>query len=88
MRENQAFSDKNSHIYKHLKSSSACREACTENCFAVLESASNTYKLKIKEALDIMWEGILNLARSNTKTFDLKHVLLAKVHVFEHLYRV
>ena len=51
------FSDKNSHIYKHLKSSSACREACNEICFAVLDSAGTAYKLKIKEALHIMWEG-------------------------------
>ena len=51
------FSDKNSHIYKHLKSSSACREACNENCFAVLDSAGTAYKRKIKEALHIMWEG-------------------------------
>ena len=48
-------SDKNSHIYKHLKSSSACREACTENFFAVLDSAGTAYKLRIKEALHIMW---------------------------------
>ena len=51
------FSDKNSHIYKHLKSSSACREACNENCFAVLDSAGTAYKRKIKGALHIMWEG-------------------------------
>ena len=50
------FSDKNSHIYKHLKSFSACREACNENCFTVLDSASTAYKLKIKEALHMMWE--------------------------------
>ena len=51
------YSDKNSHIYKHLKSSSACREACNENCFAVLDSAGTAYKRKIKEVLHIMWEG-------------------------------
>ena len=51
------FSDKQSHVYKHLKSSSDCREACDEKCFAVLDSANNAYKLKIKEALHIMWEG-------------------------------
>ena len=38
------FTDKNSHIFKHLKSSSSCRDACVEGC------------LKIKEALHIMWE--------------------------------
>jgi len=27
-------------------------------CYAVLESASTAYKPKIKEALDIMWEGL------------------------------
>ena len=43
--------------FKHLKSSSACREACNENCFAVLDSAGTAYKRKIKEALHIMWEG-------------------------------
>ena len=46
-----------SHIYKHLESSSACREACDEKCFAVLYSANIAYKLKIKEALHMMWEG-------------------------------
>ena len=51
------FSDKNSHIYKDLKSSSASKEVCNENCFAVLDSASTAYKLKIKESLHIMWEG-------------------------------
>ena len=50
------FSNKNSHIYKHLKSSSACRGACNENCSAVLDSANTAYKLRIKEALYIMWE--------------------------------
>ena len=51
------FSDKSSHIYNHLKSRSACIEACNENCFAVLDSSGNSYELKIKEALHIMWEG-------------------------------
>ena len=51
------FSDKNSHVHKHLKGSSACREAGDEKCFAVLDSANTAYKLKIKEALHIMWEG-------------------------------
>ena len=45
------FSNKNSHIYKHLKSSSACRGACNENCFAVLDSANTAYKLRIKEEI-------------------------------------
>ena len=51
------FSDKNSHVYQHLKSSSAGREACDAKSFAVLDSVNTAYKLKIKEALRIMWEG-------------------------------
>ena len=42
------FSDKNYNAYKHLKSCSACREACDEKCFAVLDSAKTANKLKIK----------------------------------------
>jgi len=48
--------DKNSHILKHLKSSSSCRDACGKGCFKVLDSASTYHSLKIKEALHIMWE--------------------------------
>ena len=51
------FSDKNSHIFKHLQSSDACNNACNENCFKVIDSARPHYQLKIKEALYIMWEG-------------------------------
>ena len=47
----------NCHVYNQLKGSSACREACDEKCFAVLDSVNTAYKLKIKEALHIMWEG-------------------------------
>ena len=44
-------------ILQAFKSSGACREACNENCFAVLDSASNAFELKIKEPLHIIWEG-------------------------------
>ena len=50
------FTDKNSHIFKHLKTSIPCKNLCSENCFKVLDSASNYHNLKIKEALHIMWE--------------------------------
>ena len=54
MREH-LFTDDNSHIFKHLKSSGSCRDACGEGCFKVLDSASTYHSLKIKEALHIMW---------------------------------
>ena len=50
------FTDKNSHSFKHLKTSTPCKNLCSENCFKVLDSASNYHNLKIKEALHIMWE--------------------------------
>ena len=50
------FKDKNSHIFKHLKSSSSCKDACGEGCSRVLESASSHHNLRIKEALYIMWD--------------------------------
>ena len=50
------FTDKNSNIFKHLKGSAACKEACNDSCFTVLDSANTSFKLKIKEALHIQWE--------------------------------
>ena len=47
---------KNSHIFKHLKSSSSCRDACGEGCFKLLDSASTHHSLKTTEALHIMLE--------------------------------
>ena len=41
------FKDKNSHIFKHLKSSSTCKDACGEGCFRVLDSASSHHNLKV-----------------------------------------
>ena len=50
------YTDKNSNIFKHLKSSDKCKKACNDSCFTILDSASTYHQLKIKEALHIMWE--------------------------------
>ena len=50
------FTDKNSHIFKLLNSSNACKFACSDSCFAVLDSANTHYRIKVKEALHILWE--------------------------------
>ena len=55
MREH-LFTDKNSNIFKYLKGSAACKEACNDSWFTVLDSANTSFKLKIKEALHIQWE--------------------------------
>ena len=51
------FKDKKSHVFKHLESSDACKSACNESCFKVIDSARTRYQLKINEALHSMWEG-------------------------------
>ena len=51
------FTDKNSHIYKHLQGSKACRGSCNDSCFKIIDSAKTYHQLKIKEALHILWEG-------------------------------
>ena len=48
------FSDKNSHVCKHLQSCDACNNASSETCFKVKDSAGTHYQLKINEALHIM----------------------------------
>ena len=49
-------SDKNSHIFKHLRGSVNCGSLCSEDCFKILDSASTSFQLKIKEAMHILWE--------------------------------
>ena len=51
------FTDKNSHVYKHLQSSKTCKDSCDESCFKVIDSAKTYHQLKVKEALHILWEG-------------------------------
>jgi len=51
------FTDKSSHVYKHLQSSKTCKDSCDESCFKVIDSAKMYHQLKVKEALHILWEG-------------------------------
>ena len=50
-------SDKNSDIFQHIHGSETCRALCSENCFSILNTASTSFQLKIKEALHIGWEN-------------------------------
>ena len=47
------FKDKSSHVFKHLTSSVSCKNAASTDCFQILDTATNNYELKIKEALFI-----------------------------------
>jgi len=48
--------DKASHIFKHLHNSERCRSLCTIDCFHILDHATTSFQLKIKEAIHIQTE--------------------------------
>ena len=47
--------DKKSHILQHLKSNPTCRDVCNNDCFEIIDYASSSFRLKVKEALHIKW---------------------------------
>ena len=49
-------SDRNSLIFKHLHNSAQCHTLCSDECFSILDHASTTFQLKIKEVIHIQWE--------------------------------
>ena len=49
-------SDRTSLIFKHLHNSSQCHTLCSDECFSILDHASTTFQLKIKEVIHIQWE--------------------------------
>ena len=50
------ISDRTSLIFKHLHNSSQCHTLCSDECFSILDHASTTFQLKIKEVIHIQWE--------------------------------
>ena len=46
--------DKKSYIFAHLVNNETCKALSTENCFEIIDSASNPFKSKIKEAMHII----------------------------------
>ena len=44
--------DKNSAVFKHLNNNNnlACKNACDDKCFSILDKADSRFKLRIKEA--------------------------------------
>ena len=50
------LNDKASHIFKHLQNSEHCRALCSVDCVHILDRASTSFLLKIKEAIHIQRE--------------------------------
>ena len=49
-------SDKAFHIFTHLQNSERCRALCSVECFHILDHASTSLQLKIKEAIHVQRE--------------------------------
>ena len=48
--------DKMSHIFAHLVDNETYKALSTENFFEIIDSASTPFKLKLKEAMHIIWK--------------------------------
>ena len=48
--------DSKSHIFKHLHTKRICKELRDTECFEFIDSATSSYKLKLKEVMHITWE--------------------------------
>ena len=62
-------SDKTSRILRHPHNSLQRHTLCSDKCFSILDHASTTFQLKIKEAIHIQWE-------KPTLNYQLYHVNL------------
>ena len=49
--------DKKSHIFAHLVNNETCKALSTKNCFQIIDSAPTPFKLKLKEAMHIIWKN-------------------------------
>ena len=58
--------DEKSHIYQHFMSSADCLNACSRDCFSILDTARTKHQLRIKERLFISWlKPTLNKQKSH-----------------------
>ena len=69
-------SDKASHIFKHLQNSEHCRALCSVDCFHILDHASTSFQLKIKEAFHIQREQPSLNQQLHHKNYKSKTILL------------
>ena len=54
--EEHLETDSKSHIFKHLSTKRGCKELRNTACFEIIDSATSSYRLKLKEAMLIAWE--------------------------------
>ena len=49
------FTDKKSHVYKHLHNNQLCQRSSNESNFSLIDAANTEYQLRIREAIHINW---------------------------------
>ena len=47
--------DTKSYILQHLNENTICRDLCDDSYFIIIDHASSSFRLKLKEALHITW---------------------------------
>ena len=58
--------DTKSHILQHLNENPNCRDLCDDSCFIIIDHASSSFRLKLKEALHITWlKPVLNKQKNH-----------------------
>ena len=58
--------DTKSHILQHLNENPNCRDLCDDSCFIIIDHASSSFRLKLKEVLHITWlKPLLNKQKNN-----------------------
>ena len=63
--------DKKSHIFAHLVNNETCKALSTENYFEIIDSAVNPFRLKLKEAMHIIWKKPLLNKQQNHVTISI-----------------
>ena len=59
-----------SHIFKDLNTNRNSKEFCDTECFEIIDFATSSYRLKLKEAIHITWE-------KTSLTKQVKHISLS-----------
>ena len=47
---------KKPHIFTHLVNNETCKALSTENCFEIVDFAATPFRLKLKEAMHVIWK--------------------------------
>ena len=50
--------DSKSHNFQHLNTSRNCKELCDTECFEIIDFTTSPYRLKLKDAMHIIWEKL------------------------------